>query len=462
VLGVPGSLVGETDRRPRSQMSIPQLDRRTLPPFVQRFLATEAAGGVVLVVAAVAALVWANSPWRDTYTTLWHSPVSLRIGTFGFSGDVHDLVNDALMAIFFLVVGLEIKRELVTGDLRDPRVAALPAFAALGGMIVPALVYVAFTAGGRGSGGWGIPMATDIAFAVGVLALLGPRVPATLKLFLLSLAIVDDVGAILVIALFYTAEVDVAALAIAASAVVAAVLMRALRVHWLPVYVALGVLCWLATYQSGIHATIAGVVFGLLAPARPMAPAELARDWSLDLSDEPTADELRTLATIATESVSPAERIEHLLHPVTSFVIVPVFALANAGVEIRAGVFDASGTVAVALGVAVGLVVGKLVGITAATWLAVRAGIASLPEGATWSSMAGVAALAGIGFTVSLFVTGLAFDDAALADAAKLAILAASSVAAVVGATVLLREGQRNRRQPSSRSTAGSASFSTQ
>jgi NhaA family Na+:H+ antiporter len=285
-------------------------------------------------------------------------------------------------------------------------------------------------------------MATDIAFAVGVLALLGSRVPSTLKLFLLSLAIVDDVGAIVVIAVFYTADLDLVALAIAGAAVLGAVGLRASRVRWMPAYVALGVICWLATLESGIHATLAGVVFGLLAPARPIAPAELAREWTLDLSDEPSADELRTLAVIANESVSPAERVEHLLHPLTSFVIVPVFALANAGVEIRSGSFDAPGATAVALGVGVGLVLGKLVGVFVATWLAVRAGVASLPAGVTWAAIAGVAAVAGIGFTVSLFVTGLAFDDPALADAAKLAILAASLAAAVVGAAMLLWFGR--------------------
>ena len=418
------------------------LERRTLPPFARRFLATEAAGGVVLVVAAIAALVWANSPWRDTYETLWHTHVDLRVGAFGFVGDLHHAVNDGLMAIFFLVVGLEIKRELVTGDLRDPRVAALPAFAALGGMIVPAGIYLAFNAGGPGADGWGIPMATDIAFAVGVLALLGSRVSPALKLFLLSLAIVDDVGAIVVIAVFYTADLDLVAMAIAGAAVAVAIALRASRVHWMPAYVALGVVCWLATLESGVHATIAGVVFGLLAPARPIAPAELAREWSLDLSDEPTADELRTLAAIANESVSPAERVEHLLHPLTSFVIVPVFALANAGVELRSDAFDAPGATKVAVGVALGLVVGKFVGILGATWIAVRLRLATMPTSATWPAIAGVAATAGIGFTVSLFVADLAFDAPTLVDAAKVAILTASVTAATLGAGVLLRVGR--------------------
>ena len=420
-------------------MSTPPLDRRRLPRFVRQFLATEAAGGVVLVAAAVVALVWANSPWRDTYDSFWHSHVDLRVGAFGFTGDLHHAVNDGLMAIFFLVVGLEIKRELVTGDLRDPRVAALPAIAAVGGMVVPAAIYVAVNAGKPGVDGWGIPMATDIAFAVGVLALLGPRVPSALKLFLLSLAIVDDVGAILVIAVVYSTDLSFTALLIACVAVLVTIALRLIGVRWDPVFVAAGVVCWLATYESGIHATIAGVVFGLLAPARPIAPAELARAWSQDLSDEPTAEELRTLALIAKESVSPAERIEHLLHPLTSFVIVPVFALANAGVELRSGAFDAPGATAVGVGVAVGLVVGKLVGVLAASWLAVRVGAASLPAEATWPAMAGIGLVAGIGFTVSLFIAELAFDDPALADAAKLAILAASVVAAVLGAILVRR-----------------------
>jgi NhaA family Na+:H+ antiporter len=415
-----------------------QLDRRTLPPVVRRFIETEAAGGLVLVIAAVVALAWANSPWRDTYTTIWESRVVLRVGAFGFNGDLHGFVNEALMTIFFLVVGLEIKRELVTGDLRDVRVAALPAIAAVGGMVVPAAIYLVVNAGHVGADGWGIPMATDIAFAVGVLALLGSRVPPPLKLFLLSLAIVDDIGAIVVIAVFYSAGLSATALVVAGSAVLVTVLLRLARVQWLPVYVVVGAICWLATYESGIHATIAGVVFGLLTPARPIAPAKLAQAWSRDLSDEPTADELRTLAVIASESVSPAERVQHALHPVTSFVIVPVFALANAGVELRGSAFDARGAWRIAIGVALGLVVGKLVGICGAVWLAVRTGVAPMPSDVKWPAVAGTAAVAGIGFTVSLFVTDLAFTTPALADAAKLAILLASAVAALVG-IVLLR-----------------------
>jgi NhaA family Na+:H+ antiporter len=415
---------------------------RSLPRPVRRFLATETAGGVVMVLAAVVALVWANSPWHGSYEDLWHAGVTLQVGGLGIEDDLHHLVNDGLMALFFLVVGLEIKRELVGGELSDPRVAALPAVAALGGMVVPAAIYLAVTAGSGGGSGWGIPMATDIAFAVGVLALLGRRVPSTLKLFLLTLAIVDDIGAIVVIAVAYTDRPDPVALGVAVlTIVVAAGCLRA-RI-WSPaVYVVLGVACWLATYESGVHATLAGVAFGLLAPARPRAPSDVVRDWAGDLSDEPTAAELRSLTTVATEAVSVAERVQHRLHPVTSFVIVPIFALANAGVEVSGDALSAPGTGRVALGVVLGLVVGKPLGITAASWLAVRSGLAALPTGVRWRQLAGAGAVAGIGFTVSLFVAGLAFDRPELDTAARIAVLTASVTASVVGVTALVLAGR--------------------
>jgi NhaA family Na+:H+ antiporter len=422
---------------------------RSLPPVVRRFLETEASSGVLLVVAAAAALVWSNSPWSDSYDRFWATEVALRVGTIGVREDLQHFVNDALMALFFLVVGLEIKRELVTGDLRDRRAAALPAFAALGGMVTPAVIYLAITAGGIGSDGWGIPIATDIAFALGVLALVGSSVPSSLKLFLLALAIVDDIGAIVVIAVFYTETLDVAALGLAIAAVIVSYGLRRIDVHWAPVHVLLGGACWLATYNSGVHATVAGVAFGLLTPAQPLMPAAVARRWSQDLSDEPSAAELRELTAIANESVSPAERLEYLLHPVTSYLIVPLFALANAGVDIRATALDAPGTGAVAAAVVAGLVAGKLLGVVGATWLAVRLRLATLPPNVDWRSMTGIGALAGIGFTVSLFVTGLAFEDAALRDAAKLAVLAASVCASLLGAAILLsgrrRPGQTDR-----------------
>jgi NhaA family Na+:H+ antiporter len=419
---------------------------RALPLAVRRFLQTETSGGVVLVVAALVALVWANSPWDTGYDDLWATEVTLRVGSFGIDDDLRHLVNDGLMALFFLVVGLEIKRELVVGELQSWRAAALPSLAAAGGMVVPAMLYLALNARGPGAPGWGIPMATDIAFAVGVLALLGPRIPSGLKLFLLTLAVVDDIGAIVVIAVAYTDTLDLGALAVAAAAVAAALVCLRLRI-WSPaVYVPLGVVCWLATYESGFHATLAGVVFGLITPAEPLAPAEVARDWAQDMSDEPTAAEMRSLTTVAQETVSVAERVQHQLHPLTSFVVVPIFALANAGVRVTGDALAPAGAGRVMAGVVVGLVVGKVVGITGATALAVRLGLSRLPDGVSWPQVVGVAAVAGVGFTVSLFVADLAFDTPALDDAAKFGVLAASALASLVGAAVLVVAERRSER----------------
>ena len=413
---------------------------RRPPRVVRRFLATEAAGGVVLLVAAVAGLVWANSPWRASYETVWSTELTIGLGRWALTEDLHGWVNDALMAVFVFVVGLEIKREVVTGELRDRRAAAVPVVGALGGMVVPAILYLAFTAGGPGAGGWGIPMATDIAFALGVVAVLGDRVPPSLKLFLLTLAIVDDIGAITVIAVFYTSGLDVGALAIAAGLLLALLALRGARVAWLPLYVVLAALVWLATYASGVHATIAGVALGLCVPVRPLAPATVAKDWAADLGDEPTTAELAAMSRLARAAASAGERLEHRLHPWTSFAIVPLFALANAGVELSASALDAPGASAVTAGVVVGLLAGKALGITGAVWLAVRTGLGRLPEGARWAHVAGVGVVAGIGFTVSLFVAELAFPaDSPLVDAAKLGVLAASTLAAAVGAAVLRR-----------------------
>jgi NhaA family Na+:H+ antiporter len=407
-----------------------------LPLALQRFLQTEVAGGVVLLAAALVALVWANSPWRAGYESLWATRVQLSLGNVQFDEDLRHVVNDALMAVFFFVVGLEIKRELVVGELRNWRTAALPAIAALGGMVVPALLYTAFNAGGPGARGWGVPMATDIAFAIGVLALLGDRVPAALKLFLLTLAIVDDLGAIAVIALFYAGDVDLTMLGLAAAGLAGVVALRAAGVRWSPLFFVAGVAVWFFTFESGVHATIAGAALGLLVPARPVAAAAVAREWAVDLSDEPTPADLRTMTRLANRSMSPAERLQHDLHPVTSFFIVPLFALANAGVTFRSGAFDAPGAGAVAAGIAIGLVVGKTVGVSGAAWLAMRLGVGVLPGEIGLRQVVGAAAVAGIGFTVSLFITDLAFP-AELRDIAKVSVLAASAVAAVIGALIL-------------------------
>jgi NhaA family Na+:H+ antiporter len=412
---------------------------------LRRFLDTEAASGAVLLVATVAALVWANSPWSAAYDSLWHTEAGFSIGSLDVTEDLRHWVNDGLMALFFLVVGLEIKRELVSGELNDFRKAAVPVVAAIGGMIVPAAIYLAFNVGEASSHGWGIPMATDIAFAVGVLALVGRSLPSGLRVFLLSLAIVDDIGAILVIALFYTANISIPWLALAVGGIGFSVFLRSMKVWWTPIYVVIGMVIWFATFESGVHATIAGVVLGLLAPARP-ADSGGAQDVFVEaqkFADEPSAEEIRSLTIQAQETVSVAERIGSLLHPYTSFIVIPLFAFANAGLVIDPDTIGDALSSQVALGVVLGLVIGKLVGVSLFSWFAVRSGLGTLPEDATWPQMFGVAALAGLGFTVSLFISGLAFDDPTFADQSKLGILVGSILAAIVG-TVLIRMSARS------------------
>ena len=408
------------------------------------FLQTEAAGGAAVLLAALVALVWANSPWQDSYAQLWSTRIAIDVGGHAIDLDLRGWINDGLMAIFFFVVGLEIKRELVEGELREPRRAALPAIAAVGGMLVPALVYTAFNAGGDGSRGWGIPVATDIAVAVAVVSLLGSAVDPALKLFLLALAIVDDIGAIAIIAVFYTDGVDAGAALVAVGLLVAIVGCRAVGVRSIGVYVVLGVAVWLAVYQSGIHATIAGVVLGLLTPTQPFERRELID--AAELLDVSTVERARQTADLARSSVSVVEWLELRLHPWSSFVIVPLFALANAGVPITADALGDAWSSSITHGVVVGLVVGKLIGVTAFTWLAVRLGIGTLPPGVAWREFVGIGAVAGIGFTVSLFVTGLAFTDPALQDQAKIGILAASTIAGILGALILRRTSGRGRR----------------
>jgi NhaA family Na+:H+ antiporter len=372
-----------------------------LPAPLREYLREEAAGGVVLMAAAALALGWANSPWRAAYDALWQTPLAVRLGRFAIQADLRHWVSDGLMTLFFLVVGLEIKRELVAGELRTWRRAALPVVAAAGGMAVPALIYAAANAGRPGAPGWGVPMATDIAFALGVLALLGSRVPAALKVFLLTLAVVDDLGSIAVVALFYSRGVDLGALAVAAGLLVlVAVLVRA-RVWWLPLHVGLGAALWLTLWHSGVSPALAGVAMGLLTP------------------------------------VPLAERLAHDLHPVSAFLVVPLFALANAGVSLEGGGLAAPGAGAVLGGVLAGRVLGKLAGIGAAAWLAVRLGLAVRPHATSWPQLAGVATVAGIGFTVPLFVADLAFPDGRFQAPVKLGLLLASVVAGAAGALVL-------------------------
>lgn len=424
---------------------------RSLPQVVGRFIQTESAGGIALVAAGAIALLWANSPWQHGYFAFWHTPLRIEAGPLRFTEDLQHFVNDALMAIFFFVVGLEIKREAVIGELSDRRVAALPAFAALGGMLVPAALYAVVANGSDTVNGWGIPMATDIAFALGVLGLLSKRVPAALTLFLLTLAIVDDVGAIIVIAVFYSGAIAVPALLTACSGVLASFLLRRARVDWPPIYLAIAIITWFATYESGVHATIAGVALALTTPVHPLAPAETVRRWARDLSDEPSAAQVHQMTIIARESVSPAEHLQELLHPTTSFMILPLFALANAGVTIRSDMLDGSSAQRVAAGVVVGLLVGKTIGIVAGAALGVRLGLASLPPALTWRHITGAAALGGIGFTVSLFIANLAFDATQLVDAARLGILVASVFAAIAGVAILTNPLNRRSSNPSTK-----------
>lgn len=428
---------------------------RALARYVARplreFLRVESASSLLLLLAAVVALAWANSPWSESYVDFWHAHVSLEIGSLHLDDSLQHWVNDALMVIFFFVVGLEIKYELASGDLRDPRTAALPIAAAFGGMAVPALIYVAIAGGGDTGAGWGIPMATDIAFAVGVLGLLGRRIPSAARLFLLTLAIVDDIGAILVIAVFYTADLELWWLAGAIGGLVVVMVMQRLKIWIIPAYLVIGTAVWFALLQSGVHATLAGVALGLLTPASALLKPDVARDFAQQALADRTLDpdEVHRLQFLVVESVPVVERLQHHLHPLSAYVVLPVFALANAGVDIGGGVFGDAATNAVGLGIAAGLVIGKPVGILLACLIAVRAGLARLPAGITWTQIGGVGAVAGIGFTVSLFIAGLSFPgDAALTEAAKVGILVASVMAAAVGVLVLLL----STRQPSNRS----------
>jgi NhaA family Na+:H+ antiporter len=385
----------------------------------QLFLATETSGGAVLLLASAAALAWANvSP--ESYERVWHFPVELSLGPVNLPSDLVHWINDGLMALFFFVVGVEIKRELVTGELADKRKAALPVFAALGGMVVPALFYLSINRGGVAVRGWGIPMATDIAFALGVLALLGSRVPSPLKVFLLSLAIADDIGAIAVIALFYASDLNLVSLVFAAALLALMVAAQRRGVWQIWVYAGLGSAVWLAVYDSGVHATVAGVAVGLITPV-----------------------EFR-----GAPKPKVAERLERALHPWTSFAIVPIFALANAGIEINAGVVERAARSPVAAGVALGLVAGKTLGILAFTWIASRARSISLPEGVGWLHLTGVAAVAGIGFTVALFISTLAFEQQALQEEARAGIAAGSVASALIGATILGIAGRSRGRSP--------------
>ncbi len=406
---------------------------RALAPL-RDFLQTEAAGGALLVVAAVAALVWANSPWSASYDRLWHSAADIGFAGHQLSLDLRDWVNDGLMAIFFLVVGLEIKREVTSGHLAGRRAATLPIAAAIGGMVVPALLYLAI-AGRTAANGWGVPMATDIALAVGVMALAGSSVPSSLRAFLLGLAVVDDIGAIVIIAVFYSTGIAFGWLAAAVIAVGAAVLIQRLGVHHTLVFTVIGVFLWFALHEAGVHPTLAGVVMGLLAPVTPRATPDLI-DVE-ELNDLSSVENVRLSSQIVRSTVSTVEWLEHVLHPWTSYLIVPLFAFANAGIEVSNKTLAAAWRSPVTWGIIVGLMVGKPLGVVLAAKLATRVGMADPPQGASGRQLLGAGHAAGIGFTIAIFIAELAFTDPEHIEAAKLAILIASLLTGVFAFVVL-------------------------
>ena len=389
--------------------------QRLVRPF-QEFADLEASGGLLLIGCAVAALIWANSPFAGSYFHFWHMDLTLgRIGGL-LAKPLHFWINDGLMALFFLLVGLEIKREILVGELASFQRAVLPIAAALGGMIVPAAFYLLFNHGGPGAAGWGIPMATDIAFALGVLALLGSRVPTSLKVFLAALAIADDIGAVLVIAFFYTERISWISLGVGGVFFVALLAANRAGVRHLLIYAILGLGLWVAFLQSGIHATVAGVLLAITIPARQRTASR----------------------AVLTSNESPMLRLEHALIPWNRYLIMPVFALVNAGVALGSGA--ARSVVApVSLGVICGLVIGKPIGIVLFSWLATRTRLAAMLDGIGWRQIVGVGMLGGIGFTMSLFIANLAFGDGPALETAKVGILLASVVSGIAGAIVLVK-----------------------
>jgi NhaA family Na+:H+ antiporter len=425
-------------------MGSDQLLARRLARPVARFLRIEAAGGMLMLVGTVAALVWFNVA-AHSYETFWNTQLAIELGGFHLDLTLHEWVNDGLMALFFFVAGMEIKREMVSGELRDPKAAALPIVAALGGMIVPALIYTAFNYGGVGSNGWGIPMATDIAFAVGVVSLLGSRVPVQLKLFLLTLAVADDLGGIGVIAVFYSDGLAFGWLAGAFGIFGVMHVLRRFSVWFFPVYVVLGAVAWYFMLRSGVHATIAGVVIGFLTPTKPLRAGVGTEAIADRLENQPelSAADVKHASFLIRESVPVDERLMNLLHPWTSFLIIPIFALANAAIPLNGEALSAAASSSITWGVALGLLVGKAVGVTGMAWLGVKVGVARLPRGATWLHMLGAAVAAAIGFTVAIFITGISFTDVVLQEDAKIGIFAASIAAAVVSSLILTAAHRR-------------------
>ena len=429
---------------------------RLIQPF-KEFTKAEASSGIVLIICTVIALLWANTGISESYFSLWHTKISIGIEEYSLNYTLHHWINDGLMAIFFFVVGLEIKREFLVGELSTARQAILPVAAALGGMVIPALIYTMFNLNGKGEAGWGIPMATDIAFVIGLMALLGSKVPANLKIFITALAIADDIGAVLVIAFFYTSELSVTALIIAGFIIVLLIIINRLGVRNLLVYVIPGIVLWIAFLKSGIHATVAGVILAFIIPATSryntkdflLKGKELLDDFDKEgtegpnvLANEERQNIVQTLESACAKVLTPLQRFEHSLNPWVSFVIMPIFALANAGVPLKEDFFT-SLINEVSLGIIAGLFIGKQFGIFIFSWIAVKLNIANLPSKVQWKQIYGAAILGGIGFTMSLFITNLAFTSEELINIAKVGILTASLLSGITG-YLMLRSSGRN------------------
>ena len=416
---------------------------------IQKFLELEASGGIILVISTVVALIWANSPFSALYFNLWNKYIIIDFAGFKLKNSIHHWINDGLMVIFFFVVGLEIKRELIAGELSSIKKASLPIAGALGGMILPALIYLLFNYGKEGMSGWGIPMATDIAFVVGLMALLGPKFPLPLKIFVLALAIVDDIGAVLVIAIFYTKEISLQALQIASLILVLLFIVNRLDVRNLIVYIILGVALWLAFLMSGVHATVAGVLLAFFIPARPKIEKNKFYDKTKNLLDKFLStkndedilkDEERLEIVFEIEKncekvLTPLQRFEHSLHPWVTYLIIPVFALANAGVALSEistdNLFNP-----ISIGIFLGLFIGKQLGIFLFSYFAIKLKLASMLENVNYTKLYGAGILCGIGFTMSLFIANLAFETNELLDIAKIGILSASLISGIVGFVV--------------------------
>lgn len=429
---------------------------RILNP-IHKFIHQEFTGGIILFISVVIAIVWANSAWHESYHHLWEKSLAVSFSGVGLDQPLHIWINDGLMALFFFVIGLELKREFLAGELSTLKKASLPMVAALGGMLVPAFIYFLFNNNRASAGGWGIPMATDIAFALALLSLAGKSIPSSVKVFLSALAVADDLGAVIVIALFYTAKIAFLPLFIGFGLLLLLTLGNGLGIRSTLFYLLIGICVWLCFLSSGVHATIAGVLVAFTIPARTkIDEQEYVSSLSAYMEQFKSAIPLRGSLTTAEQhhtieqikqlsldAETPLQKIEYALHPWVAFVIMPLFALANAGMVIN-GDFFSTLLNPVSLGVAIGLLLGKFVGVFSFTWLMVKLNIADLPQSASWKHITGVAILAGVGFTMSLFITGLAFSDPQMVDESKYGILTASVVAGTLGILVLKRTGSKS------------------